>query len=133
MRRNTEVSMKRLTLMAALTSVVIILLAVLIWQIDTAQALPEYSAQTGEPCSSCHISPSGGGVRTPRGQAWVGSGKPGRVPELVEALDILGVHLDVDPDDYMPVPETVPPEQPLELETGEATEVHYWLKDYDGN
>ncbi len=29
----------------------------------TAQALPEYSAQTGEPCASCHISPSGGGAR----------------------------------------------------------------------
>jgi hypothetical protein len=35
-----------------------------------AQALPEYSAQVGEPCSSCHISPSGGGPRGPRGQAW---------------------------------------------------------------
>jgi len=61
----------------------------------TAQALPEYSAQTGEPCASCHISPSGGGPRGPRGQAWVASGKPGAVPDTLEALELLGVELSV--------------------------------------
>ena len=35
------------------------------------EALPEYSAQTGEPCATCHVSPSGGGPPRP---AWAGLG-----------------------------------------------------------
>ena len=125
--------MKRFAQIAAVISMLVIIVAVFVWQIDTAHALPEYSAQTGEPCSSCHISPSGGGARTARGQAWVAGGKPGTVPDLVESLDILGIHLDVDPNDYVPAPGDVAPMQPLGLESGEATEIHNWLKDYDGN
>src|SRR5512134_3436624 len=64
---------------------------------STTQALPEYASQTGEPCSSCHISPSGGGPRGPRGRAWVASNKPGAVPDLVTSLELLGVELSVDP------------------------------------
>lgn len=125
--------MKRLTLVAVLMSVVLLTAAIFVWQLDTAMALPEYSAQTGEPCSSCHISPSGGGARTARGQAWIASDKPGIVPDLVESLDILGIHLDVNPDDYESVSGTVPPVRPLELGTSGAVEIHNWLKDYDGN
>ena len=54
------------------------------------QALPEYATQTGEPCATCHISPSGGGLRTPRGQAWVGSDKPGAVPALAAVAGAAG-------------------------------------------
>ena len=97
------------------------------------QALPEYSTQTGEPCATCHISPSGGGLRTPRGQAWVGTGKPGTVPDLTESLEILGVHLEVNESAYTTVPESVPSAEPLSLRPGQAQAIHKWLKDYDGN
>jgi len=98
-----------------------------------AQALPEYAAQVGEPCSSCHISPSGGGSRTPRGQAWVAANKPGEVPDLVAALEALGVSLETDLDDYTNVPEFIPPAKPLQIESGEAREIHDWLRSYAGN
>ncbi|MEW5871854.1 MAG: hypothetical protein AB1894_21480 [Chloroflexota bacterium] len=98
-----------------------------------ARALPEYSAQTGEPCATCHVSPSGGGPRGPRGQAWVGEGKPGAVPSLVDALEALGVHLDVDPSYYEIVPDTIQPAQPLPLRPAEADALQDWLSDYDGN
>jgi hypothetical protein len=97
------------------------------------QALPEYSTQTGEPCATCHISPSGGGLRTPRGQAWVGAGKPGAVPDLTESLELLGVRLEVDESAYVTVPESIPAAEPLRLKAGQAKAVHDWLKDYEGN
>jgi len=100
---------------------------------SSAQALPEYSAQTGEPCATCHISPSGGGQRGPRGQAWVGSGKPGQAPELLEALEILGVTLDLDQAAYSRVPENVPPAQALQVSPAQAAELHRWLRDFPGN
>ncbi|UCC89608.1 MAG: hypothetical protein JSV81_09930 [Anaerolineales bacterium] len=97
------------------------------------QALPEYSTQTGEPCATCHNSPSGGGLRTPRGQAWVATGKPGAVPDLAESLELLGVHLEVDESAYVTVPESIPPAEPLRLKAGQARAAHDWLKDYEGN
>jgi hypothetical protein len=104
-----------------------------------AQALPEYSSQTGEPCATCHASPSGGGVRTPRGQAWVAQSKPGEVPDLVAALDALGVTLDVNEADYVLVPETINPPMPLtdapsaEISSSIASEVQRWIADFSGN
>jgi hypothetical protein len=97
------------------------------------QALPEYAAQTGEPCATCHVSPSGGGPRTPRGQAWVATGKVGSVPGLTDALSLLGVHLEVDESQYVTVPESIPPAKPLQFKTGQARAVYDWLKDYAGN
>ena len=98
-----------------------------------ASALPEYSVQTGEPCASCHISPSGGGPRGPRGQAWVGEGKPGAVPGLIEALEALGVHLEVDPAYYQLAPEAVEPARPLGPVITETEVLHNWLITYEGN
>ena len=98
-----------------------------------AEALPEYSAQTGEPCATCHLSPSGGGSRTPRGQAWVGSGKPGAVPDLVAALELLGVHLEVNPEDYTLVPEVIQPSQPLLVAPAETGEIFNWVSGFGGN
>lgn len=104
-----------------------------------AQALPEYSSQTGEPCATCHASPSGGGVRTPRGQAWVAQSKPGEVPDLVTALDALGVSLTVNQDDYVLVPDTINPpaylpgEPTTQYSTSISRTVQRWIADFSGN
>ena len=97
------------------------------------QALPEYSSQTGEPCATCHLSPSGGGPRGPRGQGWVGSNKPGAVPSLVDSLDLLGVQLESDPADFVAGTQPVSPAEALDLASGEMDPIHDWLRDYDGN
>ena len=99
----------------------------------TTRALPEYSTQTGEPCASCHISPSGGGPRALRGQAWVAAKKPGTVPDVAESLELLGVHLDIDESAYTTVPESVPSAAPLAIEPAQTEPIHAWLNDYDGN
>jgi mono/diheme cytochrome c family protein len=122
--------MKRVLLLLTLFITMVIALAL---TSQPTQALPEYASQTGEPCASCHISPSGGGLRTPRGLAWVAAGKPGAVPELTEALKSLGVQLKTDESDYVAVPQSVPPAAPLQLKTGQAKAIHDWLKDYEGN
>lgn len=49
---------------------------------QTAHALPEYAARTGQPCSTCHVNPAGGGPRTERAALWVAQGKPDQVPPL---------------------------------------------------
>ena len=98
-----------------------------------AQALPEYSAQVGEPCSSCHISPSGGGPRGVRGQAWIGSDKPGDVPLLEEALEILGVHLNVDPQIYAASVDPIPPAMPLSVDIQTSQDLYQRLSNFDGN
>jgi hypothetical protein len=102
-------------------------------QAHTVKALPEYSNQVGEPCASCHISPSGGGPRGARGQAWVGSGKPGAVPDQDAALALLGVKLDIKKADFVAVPGAVPAAQPLTVKPGGEKKVYQWLKDYQGN
>ena len=96
-------------------------------------ALPEYATTTGEPCASCHISPSGGGLRTVRGQAWVGGGKPGIVPDLNASLELMGVDLDIDEADYIASSDPVPAAQPLRLEPAQAQRVNEWLRNYPGN
>ncbi len=35
-----------------------------------AAALPAYAAATGQPCSTCHVNPAGGGTLTSTGQAF---------------------------------------------------------------
>lgn len=97
-----------------------------------AQALPEYAAQTGEPCSSCHISPSGGGPRGPRGQAWVASSKPGTIPDLLASLELLGVELSVDPAYFTETDSQVQAEA-LQVPPGTGRKLFQWLSNYDGN
>lgn len=99
---------------------------------SSAKALPEYASQTGEPCASCHISPSGGGPRGPRGQAWVASGKPGAVPDTLQSLELLGVELNVDPAYFTETAPQVPAEA-LEVIPGQGQHLYHWLNDYDGN
>ena len=100
---------------------------------STADALPEYSAQTGEPCASCHVSPSGGGPRGPRGQAWVASSKPGAVPDTLAALELLGVELTVDPAYFTVTDLEVQEPEALETTSGQGQPLYRWLNQYDGN
>jgi mono/diheme cytochrome c family protein len=100
---------------------------------STAGALPEYSSQTGEPCASCHISPSGGGPRGPRGQAWVASSKPGAVPDTLKALELLGVELTVDPAYFTVTDLEVQEPEALETTSGQGQPLYRWLNQYDGN
>jgi mono/diheme cytochrome c family protein len=115
----------------SLLLVTILLLALL--PASTAQALPEYASQTGEPCASCHISPSGGGPRGPRGQAWVASGKPGAVPDTLAALELLGVELSVDPAYFTVTDLEVQEPGALEISSGQGQPLYRWLSGYDGN
>jgi hypothetical protein len=121
--------MKRICLISILLLTIIITLAL---AGKPSQALPEYSSQTGEPCASCHISPSGGGPRTLRGQAWVAAGKPGAVPNVVQSLELLGISLEVNESDYVNQSESVPPLTPLK-KADQPHPLHNWLKDYEGN
>jgi hypothetical protein len=100
---------------------------------STGQALPEYAAQTGEPCSTCHVSPSGGGPRTPRGQAWVASGKSGTVPDITQSLELLGVKLNVDPTYYTAATPQVQKAETLSTGPAGNRELLRWLSEYDGN
>ena len=113
--------------------VLVVLLILGGFLVSNGRALPEYAAQTGEPCSSCHVSPSGGGPRGPRGQAWVAGGKPGQVPDLVSSLELLGVHIEVDQSEFTTVPETIAPAQPLTTTPGQNKRIHQWLQSYPGN
>ena len=100
---------------------------------SSANALPEYASQTGEPCATCHISPSGGGPRGPRGQAWVASGKPGAVPDTLQALELLGVELSVDPTYFTVTDLEVQEPEALEITSGSSQPLYRWLNEYDGN
>src|SRR5512133_797798 len=94
------------------------------------RALPEYATQTGEPCATCHLSASGGGLRTPRGQAWVGSDKPGAVPALADALALLGVHLKTDEAAFLKAPGAVKPAAPLAPPAGLGSSFWATLENY---
>lgn len=124
--------MKRfLILLGALLLITASFLALL--PASSAVALPEYSAQTGEPCATCHVSPSGGGPRGPRGQAWVASSKPGEVPDTLEALELLGVELTVDPAYFTVTDLEVQEPEALETVHGSGQPLFRWLSQYDGN
>lgn len=125
--------MKRLSIILFLLVLLSATLLAALSRPQTAQALPEYSARIGEPCATCHISPSGGGPRGPRGQAWVGAGKPGAVLPLVNSLDFLGIKIEVDPQDFISSGQPVQPAQPLRTEAGSAAPLHDWLREHDGN
>lgn len=58
---------------------------------SVAHALPEFAANTGEPCATCHVNPGGGGPRTLRGLLWSAQGRPDEVPDIGNILIALGV------------------------------------------
>lgn len=111
----------------------VITVVVILLPPQKAQALPEYAAQTGETCAACHISPSGGGARTPRGQGWIAADKPGTVPDLLTSLELLGVELTIDPAEFSDVPDEIDPAQPLLLVPEHADQIHQHLINYPGN
>jgi hypothetical protein len=111
----------------------VVVALVLLMIASPSHAMPEYATQLGEPCATCHISPSGGGLRNPRGQAWVASDKPGTVPSMEEALKILGVKATVNPQDYVAAPLPRPTSQPLGQEESLPKDWHVWLSSYEGN
>ena len=94
---------------------ILILLAIMIPFLPATQtlAMPEYATRVGEPCGTCHTSAAGGGLRNPRGQAWVAQGKPGAVPTMDESLKILGVNVTTDPADYVAPTTVLAPATPL--------------------
>lgn len=121
------------TILAAWALVIASVCLVALGGATRAEALPEYAVLTGEPCASCHISPSGGGLRTPRGTAWVAGGRPGAVPDLSAALDLLGVRLTADETAYETVPGTIPDAAPLSMKPASAEALRQWLSQYGGN
>lgn len=123
-------SVKRMVVYVALVSLVVLFAAL---STETTSALPEYAAQTGEPCGSCHISTSGGGLRTPRGQAWVAGGKGGTVPDINESLRILGVELSQDAGTFTDVPESIPEAVPPAVYPEAADGLWHRLSTYEGN
>lgn len=132
----TQIPQKPSVLVLSLI-VLTILAALALLHPQSAQALPEYSAQTGEPCATCHVSPSGGGPRGTRGQAWVGGGKPGVVPDLAKALELLGIYLDVDESQYLAPSDPPAPADALDAapagDPAVGAELHQILQNYDGN
>ncbi len=100
---------------------------------SSTKALPEYAAQTGEPCATCHVSPSGGGPRTPRGLAWVALGKTGNVPDLTQSLEILGVKLSVDSAYYTVANSQVQAAEVLNAAPAQGQKLFRWLSQHDGN
>ncbi len=107
--------------------------AMLVFAAHTTQALPEYAAQTGEPCASCHASPAGGGIRTARGQAWVAASRPGTVPPTEEALSLLGVKLPADLSAFKAQNSVVVPPGPLSTKPGAWRALYVRLHEFEGN
>jgi hypothetical protein len=97
------------------------------------QALPEYASQTGEPCATCHNSPSGGGARSVRGLAWTAAQKPGTVPGLADALKQLGVTMKVDPAQYAAPKGPFSAAKPLQVNPVRLQSLGQWLAGYGGN
>jgi hypothetical protein len=120
--------MKRLVLILVLI-VVFIPFAL----VPTVNAMPEYATRTGEPCGTCHMSASGGGLRSPRGQAWVAQSKPNTVPSLDESLKILGVNVTTNPADFLAPTTQPPPASPLVTRYEKKMQLLDRLLEYDGN
>jgi hypothetical protein len=119
-------------LMLLSTLLIAVILAMMLTS-QPAQALPEYAVQMDDPCTTCHVSPSGGGVFTISGLAWLASGKSGAVPSRAEALEVLGVNIQVNQKNYVAAPGKIPPAPPLQVEPVQARKIHAWLENYEGN
>jgi hypothetical protein len=67
----------------------------------------------------------------------VGGGKPGAVPDLTQALELLGIKLDVDESQYLAPTEPPAPADDLHIapasEPAVGAQLHNLLKSYDGN
>jgi hypothetical protein len=63
----------------------------------------------------------------------VASSKPGAVPDTLEALELLGVELTVDPAYFTVTDLDVQEPEALEAESGQGQPLYRWLNQYDGN
>lgn len=77
--------------MVSLAMLGIFSMAIALFIVEPAHALPEYGNRTGQSCGSCHVNPGGGGPRTLTGALWAASGKPDQVPVLSGVLLAPGV------------------------------------------
>jgi len=114
---------------------ILMLLAIIIPFLPATQtsAMPEYATRVGEPCGSCHTSAAGGGLRSPRGQAWVAQGKGNTVPTMDESLKILGVKVTTDPADFVAPTQPPAPVAPLATRYERKMMLLMKLLEYDGN
>jgi hypothetical protein len=98
-----------------------------------ARAMPDYATRLGEPCATCHISPSGGGLRTVRGQAWVAEQKPSAVPATADALAILGIRMPADMSIYTTTASPVPTPATVTRGPSRYAPLIQRLLEYEGN
>ncbi len=62
--------MQTLLRVAGLTAMIVITGVMFTFVPRSAQAKPEFAAQTGKPCGACHVNPGGGGKLTAAGEAF---------------------------------------------------------------
>ena len=70
----------KLTFLRAVAAAMLIGGAIMIVTPRSAQAKPEFAAQTGKACGACHQNPAGGGALKPYGDAFKANGNklPGK-------------------------------------------------------
>ena len=88
--KNFLARLSRFLVYIAVSFIVILFVGFVLGE-PSAHALPEYVNRTGEPCSTCHVNPGGGGPRTLRGLLWAAAGRPEEVPQLENILLAPGV------------------------------------------
>lgn len=73
---NSRVSFKSLSARAGVTAAVAAMVIAMaqIATPTTAQAKPEFAAQTGLPCGQCHVNPAGGGKLKSFGEKFKANG-----------------------------------------------------------
>jgi hypothetical protein len=55
-------------------AVVLLAAAATLTMVSPASAKPEFAAQTGKPCGTCHTNPGGGGALKPFGEKFKANG-----------------------------------------------------------
>ena len=69
-----EMTKMKLTFLGAVVTAMMIGGAIMIITPRSAQAKPEFAAQTGKGCGACHQNPAGAGALKPFGEAFKANG-----------------------------------------------------------
>src|SRR5512142_74064 len=64
-KENEKVKLKLMVMLATVSAILVALFTA-----SATFALPSYATATGQPCSTCHVNPAGGGTLTATGQAF---------------------------------------------------------------
>src|SRR5512142_3297327 len=64
-KENEKVKLKLMVMLATVSAILVALFTA-----SATFALPAYAAATGQPCSTCHVNPAGGGTLTATGSAF---------------------------------------------------------------